>query len=437
MLKRITAKRFFAMLMTLVLLSCAVAPSASALQKEYTITNPYASVNWGSTGAYKANLHTHTTFSDGQMLLPDVVERYYELGYDILSITDHGVIGRAWDKEPEMVPIIGYYAFIEKTATLTTERYQEILNGTDRGGRGMFNLQQGIEMNALVIEKNHVNGFFSEFGQNYLGVENDFETAVAENQKAGGISHLNHLGDWTGGGGNADKNRSPEVLGLFSDILIRYPGCVGMEIINRVDTITRHDRILWDELLKIVVPHGRNIFAFSNDDSHVYDDIGLSFELFMLDEVNNDTIRTAMENGSFFAVGRRARAELGEEFFGGYDTPYPMATGIVVDEAADTITVTAENSSKIEWIADGKVICEGNTIDLNDYENDISSYVRFQISGDGGMCFSQPFIVDDGTLGDNISPLPEVDTESILAKIMAVITALLNTKIVALIKKLG
>ncbi|NLA77839.1 MAG: hypothetical protein GX851_08455 [Clostridiales bacterium] len=437
MLKRITAKRFFAMLMTLVLLSCAVAPSASALQKEYTITNPYASVNWGSTGAYKANLHTHTTFSDGQMLLPDVVERYYELGYDILSITDHGVIGRAWDKEPEMVPIIGYYAFIEKTATLTTERYQEILNGTDRGGRGMFNLQQGIELNALVIEKNHINGFFAEYGQNYLGVENDFETSVAANAKAGGITHLNHLGDWTGAGGNADKNRDPATVKLFSDLFIKYPSCVGMEIINRIDSVTRHDRILWDEILQEVVPYGRNVFAFSNDDSHVYDDIGLSFEVLMLDEVNNDTIRQSMEQGSFFAVGRRARAELGNDFFGGYDTPYPMATDIIVNEAADTITVAAENYNKIQWIADGKIICEGNTIDLNNYENDISSYVRFQISGDGGMCFSQPFVVDDGTLGDANPPIVEADTESIFAKLMAVITAILNTRIVAIIKKLG
>lgn len=37
----------------------------------------------------KGNLHAHTTFSDGRWPVAEVIERYRELGYDFLAITDH------------------------------------------------------------------------------------------------------------------------------------------------------------------------------------------------------------------------------------------------------------------------------------------------------------------------------------------------------------
>ncbi len=40
---------------------------------------------------YKANLHTHTTISDGKLSVPERVAQYRKAGYDILAITDHYV----------------------------------------------------------------------------------------------------------------------------------------------------------------------------------------------------------------------------------------------------------------------------------------------------------------------------------------------------------
>lgn len=37
----------------------------------------------------KGNLHAHTTFSDGRRPVHQVIERYRDLGYDFLAITDH------------------------------------------------------------------------------------------------------------------------------------------------------------------------------------------------------------------------------------------------------------------------------------------------------------------------------------------------------------
>ena len=38
---------------------------------------------------YKANLHTHTTLSDGLLPPPDRAEQYRRAGYDVLAMTDH------------------------------------------------------------------------------------------------------------------------------------------------------------------------------------------------------------------------------------------------------------------------------------------------------------------------------------------------------------
>ena len=39
--------------------------------------------------AYKANLHTHSTRSDGQDAPEDVIRTYYEHGYQFMALTDH------------------------------------------------------------------------------------------------------------------------------------------------------------------------------------------------------------------------------------------------------------------------------------------------------------------------------------------------------------
>ena len=41
---------------------------------------------------YKANLHTHSTVSDGKLTPEEVKAEYKKLGYSILALTDHSVI---------------------------------------------------------------------------------------------------------------------------------------------------------------------------------------------------------------------------------------------------------------------------------------------------------------------------------------------------------
>lgn len=64
-------------------LICLFASGAGAVEE--TPVNPFELPgNW-----YKANLHTHTTVSDGDVDLPVRVEQYKSHGYDVLAVTDH------------------------------------------------------------------------------------------------------------------------------------------------------------------------------------------------------------------------------------------------------------------------------------------------------------------------------------------------------------
>lgn len=392
------SKKIISLVLIVLMLAGVSVPVFAAEQVEYTITNPYETVDWDTWGQYKAMLHAHTLYSDGEMSITDVVEEYYAQDYDILAITDHGVVNKGWDTVPEMLPLIGYNQYFQKLEPLSAERYAEVTSGADRGGRGMLDVPLGIEMNGVVMRKNHVNGFFCGYGQGIWGKEEDYETPVAETEKAGGISFINHPGDFFYASRDEARASDPEHLKTFADIFMKYESCVGIEIYNERDTVARYDRIIWDNLLMYTIPRGRVMWGFANDDSHFLSTIGVTADMMLMPENTVENLRTAMENGTFFACSTISKVEMGEEFRGTGD--YAKVNRITVDEENDVISVDVTSSTDyvVEWVADGEVIATGDSINLRDYSEEIGSYVRFQIKNEGGMLHSQPFVCDDGNM---------------------------------------
>ena len=379
---------------------------AFAGQVDYKITSPYATVDWDEWNQYQAQLHTHTLYSDGTVDVKDVVERYYELGYDILAVTDHGVVNKGWNKIPKVMDLIGYNQYINNFVPMSEERYKEItVDGAGRNGRPMLDVAYGIELNALVVRKNHVNGFFVDYGNDILGAEEDYETVIAGNSAAGGITFINHPGDFIAANKENGRAEDYNQLKVFVEPLMKYDSCVGIEIFNLRDTTDRADRILWDTILQYTIPQGKNVWGFANDDSHALDDIDVTRDIMLMPELSNEELRTAMENGTFFACSRYARYEMGEEFVG--EGAYADIHEVIVDDARDTISVVASNYDVIEWIADGEIIATGETLDLREFSDEIGCYVRFQIKNEGGIVCSQPFVCDDGDMSDNAVELPE------------------------------
>lgn len=380
-------------------------PSTYAVEYEtignydYTITNPYASVDWDSWKPYRAATHVHTVRSDGNIELNDMIEKYYELGYQGLALTDHGTVNYSWTKDQKRLAIFGYQYFVHGNVDEISEaRYTQITTGSDRGGNGMINIPLGIELNGSSTAKCHVNSYFADCGHGDLEMGATWpRDAVAKSHKAGGISHINHVGEWTEG--KSDINTyNADFVRDFASIFTAYSSCVGMELVNTSDNRTHNDRYLYDETLKLTAPSGRNIFGFCEDDSHEYEDCGNNAQFFMMPQNTAENVRTSMETGAFFACSKFAKTadELGDGFTAQGD--FPMVSRIDVDEKRDAISFIPYNAKVIKIVADGVVLDEKQvtsdyqkvTFDLNEYEDRINSYVRFYITGDGGICYAQP-----------------------------------------------
>ena len=429
-------KTIFALILTALLaLSLPVAALAQA-SDGYDIINPYDSVDWESWKCYKAQLHSHTRYSDGKMHISDVVEEYYRQGYDILAITDHGVVNKGWNIKPDLVPISSYYQYISLLKPLSEERYAQITSGSDREGRPMLDVAKGIEMNGMVIQKNHVNGYFCGWGQGDYGIENDFETPVKNTHLSGGISVINHPGDFIKSSGDVSIASDIKNIRFFGDLFLKYESCVGMEIFNRIDTVVRNDRILWDNILQYTIPHGVNVWGFSNDDSHILSDIGLTAEYFMMPELSNAALKTAMQEGTFFACSKIARNELGNDFVGNGE--YAQIERITVNDEDDSISLNISSASpySVEWISNGEIIAVGDSINLSEHRESISCYVRAQIKNEGGIVMTQAFICDDGNLPSLIKPsAPEKQYTGIFGTIIELFRLIKNTKIFVLLTK--
>ena len=401
------SKKLVSVLLVISLFVSFVLPlSAGAADVSYDITSPYETVDWETWNQYQAQLHTHTLYSDGTVDVKDVVERYYELGYDILAVTDHGVVNKGWNRVPEVLDLVGYNQYINNFEPMSNERYREItVEGAGRNGRPMLDVPYGIELNALVMRKNHVNGFFVDYGNGILGHEEDYETVIAGNHRAGGITFINHPGDFIAANKENGRAEDYNQLKVFIEPLMKYDSCVGIEIFNLRDTTDRADRILWDTILQYTIPQGKVVWGFANDDSHALDDIDVTRDIMLMPALSNEDLRTAMENGTFFACSRYARYEMGEEFVG--EGEYAQIHEVIVDDEKDVISVVASNYDTIEWIANGEIIATGETLSLTEHSDEIGCYVRFQIKNEGGIVCSQPFVCDDGDMSDEAVELPE------------------------------
>ncbi len=386
---------------------------------DYVIISPYSDVIWegeDAWGAYKGSLHSHSTYSDAEVDLATMVKEYYNQDYDFLANSDHGVTGVEWNREQPKLLLYSYQKLLGYPVEhLTDEEFEAITTGTYPGadgtarGRHMTCVVGANELNNLTLTKSHVNAFFlpEGVGNGFGGTENGYEKAIKFTEENGGLSLINHPGDWLESINDISQVSDPENVKFFGDLLLKYDSCIGIEVFNEVNSVTTYDRILWDNLLMHTLPYGKTVHGFSNTDAHTIENIDSSFNIFMMEENNVENIKETMQTGASFMVTRCLRK--GNDVIGpaeGFDVrnsglPYPVFTKVAVD--GHKITVDAENAHTVQFIADGKVIYSGAinsgsvTLNLDKIDGaENFQYVRAEVFGEGGLCLTQALIIDDG-----------------------------------------
>ena len=435
-----------------------VAMAADSADVDYKIENPYANVDFENDNVYKADLHSHTTFSDGNNPLPDMVARHYELGFDIHAITDHSSTFYSFT-DPQHVGVMKLLSLIENGeliddalsesgTTAAGNSYAVTTNDAgdqfyaENGGKLMMGVPFGNEQNGTSFNNAHLCTWFVDYGHGRLGGTSYYEDVVKAIDGLGGLSVINHPGEYTNARDEiytADAYNKDDIMynykiRKFEHLLLNYDSCIGIDINSKGDSRTRFDRKLWDILLQDLLPASRNVFAIATSDAHNLDIVDSGYTMHYMSELTSANLKKNMEEGGFFAASKYVgnydelatlRDELknidtqeaqafyatldelvkssAEEMANGgdghkYEAPdgaaRPLFTNVEVNEKEDTITLEAENAIVVHWIADGKVIHVGNTIDLDDYSDEIRNYVRAEAYGTGGVMYTQPFALD-------------------------------------------
>ena len=466
------------------LLAAVCAPAAAGADT-LVISDPYARIDWDAVTAYKTALHSHTNASDGSQTLKESLQRHMETGFDIVAITDHGTVNYDW-RDPNPNPLIhtalrtfgrseGELAYLGETGVFDNGVAYEVKteNGDDflraDNGRVLLRVPYGIENNAVSVNA-HVNSWFADYADNSITT---YEDAVRGVQKAGGVCVINHPGAYTKAryeirSENAYDLKNPSYryyVDKFTHLIEAYDACIGIDVNSKGDNRTRFDRILWDTLLGRFSAVGKNVFAIASSDAHALSVIDTGFTLALMPALTSAALRTALENGEFFAashclgnydelrdiaaallayygetplyekVNGTAQAMLekiegiengtfdADEDIGiTYSTlgddgrfaaaSFPQIGAIRVDDAANTVTFDTENALLLRVISDGKPVDTvkadaGATVDLDDYAGKLGDYVRFEVFGEGGVIYTQAFLLnaaEHAAAGGRVTP---------------------------------
>ena len=461
-------KKILAVILSVVLVALTMAPMlVTANEKNYIIDNPYEEIDWDSWGEYKTQLHCHTNASDGFLTIDEFVRLHYAANFDIVALTDHGTINKGWNNEPELVPLM---RLIKKERTnmadvipIPQDEYEAYLDGTNdnityttKDGytltrtheNGMLDIPQGIELNmATPVADCHLTGYFSDYGQGLAGVFGDYETPSKGVMDAGGISYLSHVGEYV----YTDKDSENYVGQLIDDyyptkfarLFIDYQGSsLGMGINSATDAHTRCDRILYDQILQKTIPNGvvpwGNTFADSHNENAVND----AYTMCWMPEFTVEAFRECQEKGQFFSISHYSNGvELnGMEEMPGfveqdvYDTKAywldntPGVSKITVDQKNDTITVEGTNANIITWVSNGNVIKREALVDgkatLDLHKDELLDtpylYVRFYLSGDNGICYAQPMVLN--VEGEEFTAVDVPETHDISTFLRSLVT---------------
>ena len=212
------------------------------------IENPFAARgNW-----YKANLHAHTTVSDGNLSPEACVAFYRSAGYQVLAITDHDHV-TSIGAPPGML----------------------LLSGIEFGGGRS---RQGTTYHVV-------------------GLNVRARGKVKPNDSAGGQELVNMVRE---DGGEAFIAH-PYWSGLMAEDIAPIRGCFAIEVYNTgcdIEILRGFSQVHWDDLLTL----GHDFGAVAVDDGHRHPtDHGGGWTMVRAEELSAEAVMDALVKGRYYA----------------------------------------------------------------------------------------------------------------------------------------
>ena len=241
---------------------------------------------------YKANLHSHSTLSDGNLTPQEMKDAYKSHGYSVLCISDHE---RPYDhtalSDPDFLMLTGYEAYIkpEKPRAYTPQIHMNLF-ARDPHNVKFINFEEKYckfvtDPDDLAALQKVGSDAPRAYSVEYI---NEFVKTAKEH---GYICSHNHT-VWS----MEDPATVAAYEGFFSMEMTNY----GSYVINRME----YNGPLYDRMLI----GGQRIFCHATDDNHNKrpldapdsDSFG-GFTMIMAEDLSYDSIFAALEKGDFYA----------------------------------------------------------------------------------------------------------------------------------------
>ena len=309
--------------------------------------------------SYKANLHCHSTISDGAMTPEELKKKYKENGYSILAYTDHEVLVLHKElSDEDFLALPGY----------------EIQTYGD------------MELPKLLRRVNHINAYPKDPNNNVMPFFNYGD--VMRLDKTPDMSEAVYEGD-----GNEYKEYSPEGLNRLigklnkagfivsynhptwskedSSIYTNLEGIFAMEIFNNGAYMAGFETYcpyVYEEMLR----SGQHIGCIATDDTHSELDLFGGFTMINADELTHGAIINALERGDFYA----SRGPVIKELY--------YEDGVFHIECSPAKRIFISNSSRRKAALSLKVADDGYITSAEFPLLDIDVFVRFTVVDENG-----------------------------------------------------
>lgn len=322
---------------------------------------------------YKANLHAHTTDSDGRFTPEQVKEYYRAHGYSIVAYTDHLFMrDRSSLNDEGFVALNGYENCLHDGGKANADKaYHFNFYSPAPDKTGMVGISEYFYdyFNITLTHKSEKELAASPVLNGFCDPEHSVENAnkiIEQARRLGYLVVYNHP-VWS-------CHEPKDYLGL--------KGLLGMEIVNyssyRAGSEPDDMGIIYDHMLK----DGQKLYCFANDDVHrcQKDDSLGGFNVMYPEKLDYRNVFECMKNGVFYAsTGARLR-------------------GIAVD--GNKVYVGAENARSVRFSTDGrfaKLIFEDKPVTDAVFEmNENVKYFRVTVEDfHGKKAFSRAYFPEE------------------------------------------
>jgi len=250
----------------------------------------------------KANLHCHTTQSDGLYTPEKIKKLYKEKGYEVVAFTDHEIIfDNSRLNDEDFIALTATEYSITNHVTPVTDTYIDYNNWqmTFRDKKTIhFNLyaknqhqtfHPACNINNLWVDQREQYGGIEMDGYERVLTKESINETIKRVKEAGFLIQLNHP-DWSL---------------LTSDDYLNMDGLWGLEIYNYgTSKESGMDYVpgIYDAMLRM----GKNVCCTMGDDNHNWgDQLNDSFggyDYIEVDEFNYENIMNSLEHKKFYCT---------------------------------------------------------------------------------------------------------------------------------------